>query len=452
MKRIQTLVLVLAGLISGRSTAQCDLFAQLNILTACEAEIQVQGTVSGGVPPYAFVVEVYRTGFGWQMIHQESGDRDGLFWAPIPADAFTFMRQSRMTVTDGAGCTGTASNTYPTIFVGVAAWNWDGFTECATQQVFVKLFFGPLPPPPTYTVDGGAPLSFAADWTQWAPGHFRMNTPWPVGPHTLAFPAYTTTQGHSVCAQARSISGTPAPCAGLRVRAALDGALPGGTTMTDQLRTAGLVPSAYPEVDWPIMPGIPTGVLSITGNDAIVDWVKVEFRSATSPSQVVAYGYGLLQRDGDVVERTGTTGIRLPVPPGNYHVALRHRNHLGVMTAAPIALGADPATTLLDLRSSATATYGTQARVQKGSVLCLWSGDATGNGTLKYTGASNDRDPILTAVGSTTPNNTATNVYDRRDTNLDGVIKYTGTANDRDIILTNVGSTTPNNTRTQQLP
>ena len=47
---------------------------------------------------------------------------------------------------------------------------------------------------------------------------------------------------------------------------------------------------------------------------------------------------------------------------------------------------------------------------------------------------------------------TLPNVYDRRDTNLDGVIKYTGTANDRDIILTNVGSTTPNNTRTQQLP
>ena len=38
------------------------------------------------------------------------------------------------------------------------------------------------------------------------------------------------------------------------------------------------------------------------------------------------------------------------------------------------------------------------------------------------------------------------------DTNLDGVIKYTGANNDRDIILSNVGSTTPNNSRTQQLP
>ena len=82
----------------------------------------------------------------------------------------------------------------------------------------------------------------------------------------------------------------------------------------------------------------------------------------------------------------------------------------------------------------------------------LWPGDATGNGQVRYTGSANDRDPLLIAVGSTTPNNTMTNVYDRRDTNLDGVIKYTGAGNDRDIILTNVGSTTPNNTRTQQLP
>ena len=53
---------------------------------------------------------------------------------------------------------------------------------------------------------------------------------------------------------------------------------------------------------------------------------------------------------------------------------------------------------------------------------------------------------------STSSSKAMTNVYDRRDTNLDGVIKYTGSGNDRDIILTNVGSTMPNNTRTQQLP
>ena len=120
------------------------------------------------------------------------------------------------------------------------------------------------------------------------------------------------------------------------------------------------------------------------------------------------------------------------------------------MTAQPNSLSLTPA--LVDLGNGATNMYGTNARMQKGTIHCLWAGDANGDGTLKYTGAGNDRDPILLAVGSTTPNATVSNVYDRSDTNLDGVIKYTGTANDRDIILTNVGSTTPNNTRTQQLP
>ena len=70
---------------------------------------------------------------------------------------------------------------------------------------------------------------------------------------------------------------------------------------------------------------------------------------------------------------------------------------------------------------------------------------------MKYTGSSNDRDPILVTVGSTTPNNTI-NGYLDTDTNLDGTVKYTGSGNDRDPILIGVGSTTPNNVRVEQLP
>jgi hypothetical protein len=35
---------------------------------------------------------------------------------------------------------------------------------------------------------------------------------------------------------------------------------------------------------------------------------------------------------------------------------------------------------------------------------------------------------------------------------MDGWVRYTGAANDRDPILLNVGSTTPNGVRQQQLP
>jgi len=38
------------------------------------------------------------------------------------------------------------------------------------------------------------------------------------------------------------------------------------------------------------------------------------------------------------------------------------------------------------------------------------------------------------------------------DANLDGQVKYTGASNDRDPILVNIGGTVPTNTRVQQLP
>ena len=74
------------------------------------------------------------------------------------------------------------------------------------------------------------------------------------------------------------------------------------------------------------------------------------------------------------------------------------------------------------------------------------------NSQVKYTGSSNDRDPILVAVGSTTPNNTLSGQYSAKDVNLDGSVKYTGSNNDRDPVLVTVGSTTPNNVRSAQLP
>jgi hypothetical protein len=162
----------------------------------------------------------------------------------------------------------------------------------------------------------------------------------------------------------------------------------------------------------------------------------------------------LLQRDGDVVAEDGTSAIALLAVPGDYFVAVRHRNHLGCMTATPLALTAT--STPLDLRSSATPTYGTEARKDIGGLMALWAGNVLRVQTpsppqLQYTGGGNDRDPILIVIGGTTPNASAAG-YNAEDVNLDGVTKYTGSGNDRDRILVNVGSTTPNNVRVEQLP
>jgi hypothetical protein len=157
----------------------------------------------------------------------------------------------------------------------------------------------------------------------------------------------------------------------------------------------------------------------------------------------------LVQRDGDVVDLDGISPLRMTMPIGNYHVAVRHRNHLAAMTNSPVALNRIPAT--IDLRAPLTPTWGSEARKLVGNTMLLWSGNTVLDNSVKYTGSQNDRDPILVNVGSTTPNNSVPG-YHRDDTNLDGIVKYTGSGNDRDGILVNVGSTTPNNQRVEQLP
>ena len=137
------------------------------------------------------------------------------------------------------------------------------------------------------------------------------------------------------------------------------------------------------------------------------------------------------------------------VPEGAYRVALRHRNHLGVMSGSSQQLGRIPQQT--NFRSG--VAYGTNPLAPLYfSVFGLWPGDVTFDGVVRYTGNNNDRDPILVAIGGNTPTNTVSNVYSSLDVNMDGVIKYTGANNDRDPILTTVGGSTPTNTRTQQLP
>ena len=251
---------------------------------------------------------------------------------------------------------------------------------------------------------------------------------------------------------------TYSPAVQLTLGAWLEAAYETGTNlMRDDLRSAGLIPTAepYTALGFANVAGgggetTTTGVLAVTGNNAIVDWVRVELRSSTTPSSVVATRNGLVQRDGDIVSASdGTSPLSIPVSAGNYYVAVRHRNHLGCMTSTAQALSTSPLA--VDFRSSTTATYGTSARKTVGSAMTLWMGNVVIDPNLRYTGSLNDRDPILVRVGSTTPNNSVSGYY-AEDCTLDGQVKYTGTGNDRDPIIVNVGGSTPNNVRVEQLP
>lgn len=253
-------------------------------------------------------------------------------------------------------------------------------------------------------------------------------------------------------------TGTPpcevAPPTVLAAKVLLDGAWRSAANlMVDSLRRQGALPLTEPySAAGHVLTGATTTaapVLAVTGPNAITDWVLVELRSATTPAQVLEARAALVQRDGDVVAVDGTSPLGFCLAAGSYHVAVRHRNHLGVMTAQPIALNGTA--TALDLSVSTTATWGTNARKSANGRTLLWSGNVVGDGQVKYTGGGNDRDPILTLIGGTVPTATVAG-YHLADVTLDGQVKYTGSGNDRDPILSNVGGTVPTATVVQQLP
>lgn len=242
----------------------------------------------------------------------------------------------------------------------------------------------------------------------------------------------------------------------LNIRAFLQGpynAVSG--VMNDGLRSNGLVPltEPYTAMGYTFVNGggetTTATALSVTGNNAIIDWVVVELRDKNDNTNVLSSRSALVQADGDVVDVDGTSAIGFPIASDEFHLAVLHRNHLAVLTFATVALGSSP--TAVDLTNGSTATYGTNAQRNESGTLLLWAGDVTGDAIVRYTGANNDRDPILSLVGGVTPTATVAG-YHGQDVNMDGTVKYTGAGNDRDPVLQTIGGVVPTNTRAAQLP
>lgn len=232
-----------------------------------------------------------------------------------------------------------------------------------------------------------------------------------------------------------------------------------GTNMNAALRTLPSFPltepfSAMGYTNSAYAPGasIPAGVLSTSSSFAIVDWVIIEMRPVADPSTIAAARAALLRRDGYVVDLNGMNYVGFPdLAPGPYCVAVRSRNHLPVMNAPSVPVNYGPALTPVNFTLPAAIVYDDDARKNINGVMVLAAGDVTYNGIVQYTGAGNDRDPILVRIGGTIATNTVDG-YWPEDVNMDGVVKYTGPDNDRDIILQSIGGTAATATRSAPLP
>ncbi len=458
-----TTICIVATLHSDHAQAQCNITVGLTNTISCANTWGsiIVASINGGTPPFSITFQMNGSTVQTVSGHQSST------WSPtVPLDLL--LGNGSVIITDSQGCQANGSTTWtpqknmdPTLSTtyscstgAIVRWNGQfGYQSGCPGTTYSALNNGPM-------------VAFPTNWTQESPTQWRLNQPLPQGSSTLMIAIGATERmcdGVRECYRGASLNAStdPGDCGvNFRLRASLDGAFRGNYFMGDELRSAGLVPlvepySALGYVFTGSAPGasISPAQLAVTNDNAIVDWVIVEVRSSSAPSQVLYSKAALLQKDHDVVDADGSNYVNCPsLSNGSYHVAIKHRNHLGVMTGSPRNLFPNPDAATIDLGYSGASMYGTNAQVLRNTTYCMWAGDVSGDGQLRYTGSGNDRDPILTAVGSTTPNNTLGPIYDRRDVNMDGLVRYTGTNNDRDPILTNVGSTTPNNTRVQQLP
>ena len=154
-----------------------------------------------------------------------------------------------------------------------------------------------------------------------------------------------------------------------------------------------------------------------------------------------------MKANGDVISPDGSAMVTFTANPVGKFLGVRHRNHLAVMCAQALTANAQ----VLNMTTSSFQAFGTNAMQTDGTTKGLWPGDSNSDGVIRYTGAANDRDPVLQAIGGTVPTNAVTG-YRREDINMDAWTIFTGMGNDRDFILTTIGGSVPTATRASTAP
>jgi len=372
-----------------------------------------------------------------------------------------------MTVTacNGGGCTSQpiSRTAVPAPTVAIVTPTANG-TATTTPTIS-----GTATPNAVVTISGGpgstgGPISVTASSTgQWSTSALTL----PSGPATVTVVA-SNAGGVSQPVVSNFIA-VGNPGYSLNVKVLLQGALfnvSSGTLMRDDLRAGGYLPLTSPYsasvtsrfAQFGGGGGETTTQAVLLANagtpNAIVDWVLVELRDAANPATVVATRSGLVQRDGDVVlPMDGATPLIFTgLTSSSYFVAVKHRNHLGAMTAAALPLSTTGTvadfTTMTDAQvydKPGTTSYNGVEMVTVNGKRALWAGDANADGKAKYIGSASDNTPILnevvTAQGAN-PNpaynyDFATGYY-YGDVDMNGKSKYQGSTNDPTWIFSNV--------------
>ncbi|MCB0522250.1 MAG: DNRLRE domain-containing protein [Saprospiraceae bacterium] len=240
--------------------------------------------------------------------------------------------------------------------------------------------------------------------------------------------------------------------AAVKLKTLLSGAMPltGGTgLMNDALRTKQLVPIKEPYsglsgFQHQGMGGNETAspnFIGVEGEKAVEDWLFVECRAPGNDMAVLSTCSVLLRRDGSTTTANGDSILYFwDLPEGDYYIAARHRNHLGLMTDGVWYLSSD-GPPLVDLTDPETAVRGgALAGKFANGKRAMWAGDYNGDGRAIFQGPYNDVFFLFSKVLGDPANseklaNYISNGYNREDFDLDGRTIYQGPGNDKAMLL-----------------
>lgn len=190
-----------------------------------------------------------------------------------------------------------------------------------------------------------------------------------------------------------------------------------GTTMNNDLNTAGLIPLAQPYGTDPLAKWYYTGTekVPVIPNASIVDWILIELRDAPSAPLAtgltrVAQRAAFVLDDGSLVATDGSSLMKFYVTFNfNPFVVIWHRNHLGVLSANPMT-PVGPGVYSYDFSTGVGQAYGgASGHKNLGSgIYGMFGGDGVPNGLIN--------NPDKTSVW--TPN-VGTSGYKAGDYNLD---------------------------------
>lgn len=203
---------------------------------------------------------------------------------------------------------------------------------------------------------------------------------------------------------------------------------------------------------WDSIPD-PAAVFAVTGQNAIVDWIFIELRSKNNNTQVLATRSGLLQRDGDVVDLDGVSGLRFPnMPMDDYYVVVKHHRHLGIMSKDPQT--PQKLTDLVNFTTTAVPTFdyattfgpsrdytglAQNSGVRMG-YFAMWAGDFDGNGKIKADNPNDDLNTLFFDVFAY-PTNITGNVnfdfaygYLAGDYDMNGKSKFDNPNDDKNML------------------